>query len=596
VWNDDIPEPAIVRYAWEYNPANVNLYNNENLPAAPFLANVNPGFKIAVFEAGRSAIETGQSTTLEWLVFGASSVTLDGVSVDTIGTINIMPNQDTTYTLIAINKDDSTEIDTATVTVEILDPDQINRALNHPATASTFEACCGDDRGPEFAVDGDPETRWSSAWQEESSTTVADPNLDDNPDDEWIAVDMGESIDIQRVILDWEGAYGSGYDIEVSYDSYIWHKIFEERAGNGEQDNIVFDIPVSGRFIRIHGIERATQFGFSLWEIAVYGVVSEKKPPTVRIKTDLGNVVVPETELILTAETADDDGSVLSADFYANGILVLGDDSEPFETSFTSSTADADTITVLVTDDDGITVQSDPFIIYSDNGSITHFEAEDATYTGQGSVQNSGAASGGQFLDMQDAWTITFNNVGVSEAGEYLLTFGYQLTYESPKTQYLVINGDTIDAVEFTAPSTSAWLQKGLMVSLEEGVNEIAIHGFWNWMSFDFIGIKGGTIVSVKENSILPNRMSLSQNYPNPFNPTTIIRYSVANGLTQDLSIVKIKIFDILGREITTLVNKEHNPGSYELEWDASRYASGIYYYKMQVGDFLETKKMILVK
>jgi len=94
----------------------------------------------------------------------------------------------------------------------------------------------------------------------------------------------------------------------------------------------------------------------------------------------------------------------------------------------------------------------------------------------------------------------------------------------------------------------------------------------------------------------IPDKFSLEQNYPNPFNPNTNFRFSippVGNG--RDRS-VKIIIYDILGNEITTLVNEKLNPGTYEVTWDASDYPSRTYFYRLQAGDYTETKKMVLLK
>jgi hypothetical protein len=88
-----------------------------------------------------------------------------------------------------------------------------------------------------------------------------------------------------------------------------------------------------------------------------------------------------------------------------------------------------------------------------------------------------------------------------------------------------------------------------------------------------------------------PLSYSLDQNYPNPFNPSTTIRYSVPQS-----SNVVIKIYDILGNEIETLVNEEKVVGTYEIKWYAENISSGIYFYRLQGGEFIETKKMILIK
>ncbi|MBK9097156.1 MAG: T9SS type A sorting domain-containing protein [bacterium] len=84
---------------------------------------------------------------------------------------------------------------------------------------------------------------------------------------------------------------------------------------------------------------------------------------------------------------------------------------------------------------------------------------------------------------------------------------------------------------------------------------------------------------------------NLSNNYPNPFNPTTTIKFQIP-----EMGFIALKIYDILGNEITTLVNEELQAGNYEVEFDASSISSGIYFYRLQSGSFVETKKMILLK
>ena len=83
----------------------------------------------------------------------------------------------------------------------------------------------------------------------------------------------------------------------------------------------------------------------------------------------------------------------------------------------------------------------------------------------------------------------------------------------------------------------------------------------------------------------------LSNNYPNPFNPTTIISYSIPKQST-----VTIKVFDVLGRDVSVLVNEEKPVGNYEVEFDASNLTSGVYFYRIQAGDFIDVKKMVLLK
>jgi hypothetical protein len=100
-------------------------------------------------------------------------------------------------------------------------------------------------------------------------------------------------------------------------------------------------------------------------------------------------------------------------------------------------------------------------------------------------------------------------------------------------------------------------------------------------------------ITDVKENDNrnYPTHYSLSQNYPNPFNPNTLIKFSLPES-----GFVKLTIYDLLGREVALLMNAEQSAGSYEVELNATGLPSGIYFYRFQAGDFIETKKMILIK
>ncbi len=89
----------------------------------------------------------------------------------------------------------------------------------------------------------------------------------------------------------------------------------------------------------------------------------------------------------------------------------------------------------------------------------------------------------------------------------------------------------------------------------------------------------------------VPNEYKLWQNYPNPFNPSTVIRFSLSV-----VSLSTLKIFDITGKEVATLVNEKLAPGTYSIEWNAAGYPSGVYFYQMSAGDFRETRRMILTK
>jgi hypothetical protein len=99
------------------------------------------------------------------------------------------------------------------------------------------------------------------------------------------------------------------------------------------------------------------------------------------------------------------------------------------------------------------------------------------------------------------------------------------------------------------------------------------------------------TVLNINTFTNIPDNFSLSQNYPNPFNPSTNIKYQIT-----DNKFVTLKVYDILGKEVATLVNEKQNAGTYEATFDGSKLTSGIYFYKLTCEDFSETKKMLMIK
>lgn len=101
----------------------------------------------------------------------------------------------------------------------------------------------------------------------------------------------------------------------------------------------------------------------------------------------------------------------------------------------------------------------------------------------------------------------------------------------------------------------------------------------------------GVTFIEGENSQSQPGEFILFQNYPNPFNPSTKIKYKIAN-----TGFVNLKIYDVLGKEVATLINKEMNVGRYEVEFDAFGLPSGIYFYKLKAGFFVKTRKMVLLR
>jgi hypothetical protein len=147
-------------------------------------------------------------------------------------------------------------------------------------------------------------------------------------------------------------------------------------------------------------------------------------------------------------------------------------------------------------------------------------------------------------------------------------------------------NGDTTDYFLRTNPF--------VLPVLKRGTNRLYING--SQQSYIELPLKNFVIGIRPVSQEIPQNFRLEQNYPNPFNPSTKIRFSVPNN-SGGKDIIKLVIFDVNGREITTLVNQTFRPGTYEADFDGSRLASGVYFYRLTAGsDFNAVKKMILVK
>ena len=126
-----------------------------------------------------------------------------------------------------------------------------------PATTSSSE---GTGTPASAAVDGDGGTRWSSAWS----------------DPQWLRVDLGASSTLSRVELDWEAAYATAFQIQVSDDDSTWKPVYSTTSGTGGRQG--FDVTGSGRYVRVHGTQRTNGYGYSLWEFRVYG--TQGTPPS----------------------------------------------------------------------------------------------------------------------------------------------------------------------------------------------------------------------------------------------------------------------------------------------------------------------------
>ena len=142
--------------------------------------------------------------------------------------------------------------------------------------------------------------------------------------------------------------------------------------------------------------------------------------------------------------------------------------------------------------------------------------------------------------------------------------------------------------VEFPIKVQSALVPDSLLVMVASGLGSSQVG---TEIIVDDLAFIGGSATSVPEERNLPGAFFLSQNYPNPFNPETVIDYQLPVA-----GHVSLKVYDLLGREMATLVDTQLLAGKYKSTWNAAGAGSGIYFYQLRAGDFVQGKKLVLLK
>jgi len=161
---------------------------------------------------------------------------------------------------------------------------------------------------------------------------------------------------------------------------------------------------------------------------------------------------------------------------------------------------------------------------------------------------------------------------------------GWAVGYDFNGTTYGSILNTTDGGVNWISQLSELWLNSVYFITPYTGW---AVGEFGTILKTTNGGI---TFIEGKINEI-PNTYLLTQNYPNPFNPTTTIKYQIPG-----LSFITLKVYDVLGKELVTLISEEKSVGNYEVEFDGANLTSGIYFYQLKSGNFIETKKMLLIK
>jgi hypothetical protein len=209
-----------------------------------------------------------------------------------------------------------------------------------------------------------------------------------------------------------------------------------------------------------------------------------------------------------------------------------------------------------------------------------------------------------RFVEPVDAWAPTSLSQALSDTGSLQLSVTPQIPATHPlmfqwnvdgipvtgeRQQAFTVSGGTIGAgshrVRADIMDSTVFVRKDLDGLLRDSV-------VWT------VNVTHALAVGDPDGSNVPMRFSLEQNYPNPFNPVTSIEYTVGGIRNQDSGFrdVRLVVYDLLGREVAVLVSESKPIGRHDVRFDGSGLASGIYYYRLSVGSFVESRKMVLMK
>ncbi len=236
--------------------------------------------------------------------------------------------------------------------------------------------------------------------------------------------------------------------------------------------------------------------------------------------------------------------------------------------------------------------------LWAKTGMLTRKQVQDATvdladlyYT---AAVNAGIISSPSAYFSISLLDISFGNVLLGSSGVdsfYICNTGAaMLTIDSVKTATALFAITPASAT--INPSDSAKFYISFSPVTADEVKDTAL--FYNNSdgSPQIIALDGnGTLTAVKTHSDMPREFSLSQNYPNPFNPTTRLRFTIARA-----GFVTLKVYDMLGREIATLVNEQKSSGTYDAQFNGSTLPSGVYYCRLESGSLVSTKRMVLLR
>jgi endoglucanase len=452
-----------------------------------------------------------------------------------------------------------------------------NLALNKPATASSLESA---DFPASLTVDGNAATRWASA---------------EGVDPQWVYVDLQANYSINRVVLQWEAAYAQAYQVQVSADAGSWTTIYNTTTGNGAIDDLT--VSGTGRYVRVHGTQRGTTYGYSLFELEVYGTAAIGTPPAA--PTSLSATAVSSSQINLTWTDNAGNESLFRIERSPNGssgwasVATTGANTTRYSnTGLSGSTAyyyrvraENATGNSAYSGVVSATTHTTATVNLALNKPATASSLESSAFPASlgvdGDATTRWASAEGVdpqwiYVDLQSSYSI--NRVVLNWEAAYARTYQVQVSADASNwtTVYTTTTGD--GAVDD--------------LTVSGNVRYVRVYGTQRGTTYGYslfeLEVYGTPLVT----AAAANEFDV-QVFSNPVvNQPAKIRYTlpVANA-------VKVVVYNSTGQGGTVTLLNEHQPaGSYTIQWDATSKPEGIYIAKFIVGDETKTFKIIVKK
>lgn len=453
-----------------------------------------------------------------------------------------------------------------------------NLALNRPFTVSSTESATLSGA---YAVDGNGTTRWSSAF--------TDPS--------WIYVDLGTAYSVNRVVLNWELAYASSYQVQVSNDASTWTNVYSTTSGNGGIDDISFTA-ASARYVRMNGTVRGTVYGYSLWEFEVYGNATTADTQAPTIPTNLSSPAKTTTTVDLTWTASTDNVGVTGYEVFNGTTYVGGPTTNSFQvTGLTANTTYS--FTVKTKDAAGNVSAASSALSVTTNSATSTNKLSNGDFA-------SGTSPWSLYVNVTNGGTLT-NDAGT---GKVTITNGGTALWQVQLQQNpAALTGGKLHTIRFTAKAASAktitvqinnngswvWTSSNINLTTSYQTFTVSFTPSSNLTAPQFVINTGGNNIAAWYDNLqlvegtATAKFELIQSaenddaelsvYPNPASDILFIDYQ---------SRVNQSIDVIVGNAVGTTVTQRKADvvkGSNMIRLQVSDYAEGLYFLKLQSPD-----------